>query len=96
MGDLKTEKTPAWQRFDALVRERRARLHPKERNDPAQVFHVAELRQVVGQLNFELAAGIRHDPADVAGLQAYADEFAAAISAKVAAAKPQRFRGVGR
>jgi hypothetical protein len=89
------KKTPARMRFDELVRQRRLRLHPKERNDPAQVFHVAELRQVVEQLNRELAAGIKHDPESVAGLQEYAEQVALAISAKVAAQKPKRFRGLG-
>jgi hypothetical protein len=91
-----TEKSPAWKRFDELVMRRRAALHRKERNDPAQVFHVAELRALVETVNAEIAAGVRHDPELVAGLQEYADEVALAISAKVAAAKPKRFRGLGR
>jgi hypothetical protein len=92
----KPQPSPAMKRFTELVRERRTRLHRKERNDPGAVFEVANLRQVAEQVSLELAAGVAHDPENVAGLQRYADEIAAAISRKVADAKPKRFRGLGR
>jgi hypothetical protein len=88
--------SPARLRFDALVRERKLRLHPKERRDASQIFRVAELRHLIQQVDWELSAGVKHDPAMVVGLRNYAAEIGATISAKVAAAKPKRFRGLGR
>jgi hypothetical protein len=91
-----TEKSPARKRFDALVLERKPRMHGKERSDFQSIYAVASLRQILEQLGAEISAGVVHDEAEIIALHGYANEMVVASKAKVAAAKPKRFRGLGR
>jgi hypothetical protein len=86
--------SPAYSRFRELVRRRKSLLPRKERNT-REVFEIASLRQVLEQLNAELAAGIKHDPVEVVALQDYAGALVEEKQAQQAKPKP-RFRGVGR
>ncbi|GGI24143.1 hypothetical protein GCM10010987_27910 [Bradyrhizobium guangdongense] len=83
----------ALERFRELVREQRAALPRKERN-ASSVYEVASLRQVMEQTRLELAAGIKHDERELAGVIALANEKVAA--APVNKPGKARFRGLGR
>jgi hypothetical protein len=74
------------------VRERRALLPRKERND-REVYAIAALRQVLEQVSHEMAAGITHDADDVKALVALAQEN---VADKQAQKTRPRFRGLGR
>jgi hypothetical protein len=88
------ELSPAVQRFRELVRQRRALLPRKERNN-REVFEIASLRQILEQLGAEIAAGRVFDGDEVLALHARVAELVEAKKAQASKPKP-RFRGLGR
>ena len=88
--------SPALLRFQQLVRERRSLVRRKERSDWQLTYEVCTIRQLLEQVSAELAAGVKHDPAEVEALIARSGEMVDERRAQQAARKPQRFRGLGR